>query len=36
MFRKSERRGRSSARFNRGSRRSRRENFAIMRGGWRL
>lgn len=36
MFRRSENRRSSSRSFSRNSRKSRRENFQIMRGGWRL
>lgn len=36
MYRKSERKAKSSKQFNRGAKKTHRMNMSIMRGGWRL
>lgn len=36
MYRKSERKGRSARKFNKGASKTHRKNMQIMRGGWRL
>ncbi|WNK13864.1 MAG: hypothetical protein [Microvirus sp.] len=36
MYRKSERKSKSSKRFNAGAKKTHRKNIQIMRGGWRL